>query len=178
MFNSRTNAKLIYGLIFIISALFLWGVAYASVIPYNMPSLFSPGSMTVVLPLLILDDSPHFHSYAMLLATLAIPIAFALWSFPLLWGQIRIPKRSKVLTVILILLSIVHLAGSWSYGVEYQGAIHTLSMYLYNIALWAILFMLARRNSRNSIYTTNFLFHWFLFAWLGWVSFPWLGELI
>jgi len=160
-----------------VSAVFLWGVAYTT-ISANVPKIYSPYSFAVVIPLFSLYEVFGGRAITFALATLAIPVLFVFWSFPLLKGQERIPKRTKILAALLVLLSFIALAASWSYGIQYQGIGHTVAMYLFNLGCWAILFVLLRNNARQASYTSNFLFHWTLFAWLAWVAFPWLGELI
>jgi Ca2+/Na+ antiporter len=115
---------------------------------------------------------------AFALGSLIVPILFIAWSYPLLKGQEQIPKRTKVMTMALIVLSAVFLVISWPYGIEYQGVKHTIIMYLFNFCFWYILFRIYRANTRQISFITNFLFHWITFAWLGWVAFPWLGELL
>ena len=175
--KAGTKVRLFCALRFTIGAILLWGVAYRSVLPNPRPSFLSPFPKSVIFFDYILFDSIHFHAYAKCLAALVIPMAFALWSIPLLWGQTRIPIRSKILTVVLALMSVLYLAGTWSEGIQYHGVLHTILMYLFNALFCALLFTIAMRNSRNLAYASNYLFHWILFAWLGWVAFPYLGEL-
>lgn len=162
---------------FVVGTLLLWAVAYAT-ISANYPKLYAPYSFVVVIPLMSLHELLGGIPLAFIIATLTAPVLFAAWSLPLLTGQKRIPNRTKVASLILVSLSLVMLALSWPYGLKYQGALHTVAMCLFNVAFWAALLVLGQKNSREPAYITNFLFHWFLFAWLGWVAFPWLGELI
>lgn len=164
-------------LYFVIGTLLLWAVAY-STISANYPKLYSPYSFAVVIPLMSLYEVLGGHLVTFVAATLAIPLSFAAWSLPLLKGEKRIPKRTKIAATVLVSLSLVFLALSWSYGVKYQGTTHTVAMYVFNALFWAALLVVGRRNLREPSYGYNFLFHWLLFAWLGWVAFPWLGELI
>ncbi len=158
--------------------LLLWAVAYAS-ISADYPKIFSPYSLIVIWPVLALHELFRYdHLTALLLWTLISPALFLLWSFPLLRGQVRIPKRSKIVASLLIALSLFSLVGSWSYGIEYQGALHTIAIYVWNLIFWSALFLLNRSNKNHESYTSNYLFHWVLFAWAAWVAFPWLGELL
>ena len=94
--KAGTKVRLFCALRFTIGAILLWGVAYRSVLPCNpRPSFLSPFPKSVIFFDYILFDSIHFHAYAKCLAALVIPMAFALWSIPLLWGQTRIPIRAK-----------------------------------------------------------------------------------
>jgi hypothetical protein len=167
-----------YATHFVVGALLLWGVAYAS-INANYPKIYSPYSFIVIMPILALHEifrSGHLMSY--LLGTLITPLLFLLWSVPLLSGQIKIPKRSKIIAILLVLLSLLLLVGSWSSGIQYQGVTYTIAIYALNLFFWTVLIFLYRSNKIRASYTSNYLFHWILFAWLGWVAFPWLGELL
>ena len=168
----RTKARY-----FIIGALLLWGLAFATV-SAGYPKIYSPYASAVVIPIFLLLEIFRGSHGVIYLATLFIPIIFFVWSWPLLKGQVHIPKRTSILAIILILLSVVDLGMSWKYGVKYQGMVHTIAMYAFNAGFWFILLWLYWKNSKIDSFTTNFLFHWFLFAWVGWVAFPWLGELI
>jgi hypothetical protein len=162
---------------FVVGTLLLWVVAY-STISANYPKLYSPYSFVVVIPLMSLYELFGGKPPTFVVATLTVPVLFAAWSLPLLTGQKRVPNRTKIASIVLVSLSLVFLALSWPYGLKYQGALHTVAMYLFNGAFWAALLVIGRRNTREPVYASNFLFHWLLFAWLGWVAFPWLGELI
>jgi len=167
-----------YTTYFVVGALLLWSVAYAS-ISADYPKIYSPYSFIVIMPVLSLHEifrSRHLMSD--LLGTFITPLLFLLWSFPLLRGQIQIPKRSKIAAILLVLLSLVSLIGSWPYGIKYQGVIHTIAIYVFNLIFWSVMFIMYRNNTTRASYASNYLFHWILFAWLGWVAFPWLGELI
>jgi hypothetical protein len=167
-----------YATHFLVGALLFWGVAYAPIIA-NYPKIFSPHSFIVIMPVLALHEifrSGHLLSY--IIGTLIVPLLFLLWSFPLLRGQVQIPRRSKIGTIFLILLSLLSVIASWPYGVKYQGLIHTIAIYIFNLIFWTALFLLYRSNTTRESYTSNYFFHWILFAWLGWVAFPWLGELL
>lgn len=160
-------------------ALLLWVISYATIIA-DYPTIYSPFSIPVVVPVLLLSEVFRGEAmvYAAILGTLTIPLLFLAWSFPLCRKQEQIPKRTLAAALTLISLSAFSLLFGWSYGIQYQGMMHTLSMYLYNFCFWAILFFLYRANAKHISFTTNFLFHWTMFAWLCWVAFPWLGELI
>lgn len=41
------------------------------------------------------------------------------------------------------------------------------------LLLWSLRYSASTRPA----YWKNFLFHWLLFAWLGSIAFPWLGEM-
>ena len=132
------------------------------------PSLLSPYSLPVAIPGFLLGR----------FSLSIIPGLFAVWSFPLVKGQKGIPVRSLLLAMMLIVLSIFFLVFAWGDGVVYQGQRHAIFMCCYNLVLWGALLALFILNQKHKSYSTNFLFHWVLFAWLSWASFPWLGEMI
>lgn len=163
---------------FFIGTLLLWSIAYAT-INANYPKIYSPYSFTVIVPVLALHEifrDGRILSYT--LGTLIIPLLFLLWSFPLLHGQEQIPNRTKYCAVLLVLLSMIMLIVSWPYGIQYQGLAHTIAIYVMNVISWTVLILLYRSNKAHSSYASNYIFHWALFAWLAWVAFPWLGELL
>lgn len=158
-------------------ALLLWGAAWATV-SAGYPRLYSPYSVSVVIPLLAVYWMPGGKYAVLTTATFPIPALFVVWSWPLLRGWERIPRRTKVAAIVLVSLSFCFLVLGWRLGVKYQGAFHTTAMGVFNAAFWAVLLLLYRTNARTPSYVSNFLFHWVLFGWLAWVGFPWLGELI
>ena len=152
----------------------LWPIAYLTA-NSGTPTFFCPFSFTVVLPALFLSTIINAH-IAIILAF--ISALFFFWSTPLLKGKSEIPKRSKILALFFIFLSLIFLVSSWDYGVRYQGVNHTVIIYLYNLISWVTLLVLFLFNKKYRNFTSSFLFHWVFFAWFGWVSFPWLGELL
>lgn len=169
------NRKLILN--FVVGVFILWGISYSTICA-NVPKIYSPFSFTVAIPTLSLYSVFGSHPITFVLGSFCIPLAFILWSLPLMKGQQQIPKRTKIAAIVLVLPSLYLLASSWSFGVAYQGKSHTITMYLFNVIFWVGLFTINYRNAKLPSYASNFAFHWVLFAWLGWVAFPWLGELI
>jgi hypothetical protein len=161
--------------LFFMSVIILWAVSYAS-ISANEPNAYSPYSLATAIPLIWFHEAIRGGIIDIILGTLAIPAFYVLWCFPLLKGQNQIPKRTKIFSMLLVLLSLFSLVGGWLYGIEYQGYTHTVLMILFNLCFWTLLFILALKNARTTSYKTNFLFHSTLFIWLAWVAFPWLGE--
>jgi hypothetical protein len=162
---------------FLLCALLVWFASFLT-ISGGVPHLYSPFSFIIIIPALYLSSYPGTQSLASLIAALVGPVLFAAWSFPIMKGQMRIPKRSKILAIVLVVLSIVFLISGWSYGNQYQGAFHTIAIYIFNLAFWVGLFFTERKNTRFPSFISNLVFHTLLFFWLAWVAFPWLGELI
>lgn len=166
-----------YTEVLVLAAAGLGLVSYAG-IAAPVPTWYAPFSLPVVIPALLLGTVLPGPLYPLILASAVLPVLFLLWSRPLFSGQVRIPLRSKVLALVLVGLSAVFLAASWSHGVRYQGMPHTLAIYAFNAGLWFGLLLLERWNAKWFSFGTNLGFHWLLFAWLAWIAFPWFGELI
>ena len=163
--------KIKYILYFCTGILLLWGVVVATISAHD-PTIYAPYAFNVAIPFMLLYDilSDNF-IFLIALCTLPIPLLFSIWCFPLLKGQLQIPMRTKIFTLILILCSFVFLVMGWPYGIKYQGILHTIVMYLYNLVFWIALLFLYRLNKIRFSYETNFLFHW-VYS-LGWdVHFP------
>ncbi len=162
---------------FVVGVIILWGISYSTFCA-SVTKIYSPYSLTVAIPILSLGAVFGGYWIAFVLGSFCVPLVFMLWSLPLLKGQQQIPIRTKIASIALILLSLYYLGSSWSYGVAYQGKLHTVAMYLFNIITWVTLMVINFKNAKQPTYNSNFAFHWLLFAWLGWVAFPWFGELL
>jgi len=111
-------------LYFAVGVASLWAIAYATS-SAGYPTLLAPQSVVIVLPLLVLCDFYRETPCTLLVGTFMLPLLFFAWSFKLLNGQVKIPMRSKIGTVLLMLLSAIWLVFHSSLGVQYQGTIHT-----------------------------------------------------
>lgn len=111
-------------------------------------------------------------------ATIIPSILFFVFCHRLFTGN---PKTSIYIfgiAIILGILSIVWFILSWDYGTHYQGFSHTLTVLILNCVVYlSSLFLLIWGKDRPS-FPVAFTGQWLLFAWLTWVAFPWLGELI
>lgn len=134
----------------------------------NTPSFLSPGPMVLVIPLFL--EIPRY------IIVLIPTVLFWLWSFHLLKGEIQTPFRSLVLCILLIVLSGIDLLYCWPYGVAYQGFHHTLWMCLLNVFFGLMLILMACIQSVKPSFGLNLVFHFWIFLWLGWCAFPYLGE--
>lgn len=162
---------------YLIVALLIWGASYLTICA-NYPRIYSPYSFTIVMPLFFFYSFFDGTPITFFLSTLIGPIFYALWCFPLIKGQSKIPKRTVIMTPILVTASFALLFTSWNYGAEYQGKAHTILMYIFNASFWILLFSIFRMNKKRESYLTNLVFNWVLFTWFFWVGFPWLGELL
>ena len=138
-----------------------------------VPTILCPLPTLTVLPAFFLPDS-HLWKAAVAVPTLL----FFAWQPGLFSGEAKIPKRSYVLVLILILLSIAYFVASWNWGMQYQGPKYTHAVCVIN-AGWAVLlaFLFAQSWKKPSTFKLNLFLHWMLFAWLAWYAFPYLGEL-
>jgi len=83
----------------------------------NGPTIIHPLPALTILPAFFLSG---FHLWK---AVVVIPtLLFFAWNPGLLFGDGKIPRKSRVLLAILTGLSVVWFVGGWKFGVEYQGA--------------------------------------------------------
>jgi len=144
----------------------------------NYPKLYSPYSFAVVLPTLFVTalELPKVFTY--LLGVLPISVLYLVWSLSYIKPPFIVPRPTIILAAIFIVLSIAFNVASYRYGVQYQGQAHTLLMYGYNLVFIGGLAFILKRNSLEPSFLSSLAFNIVLFSWLGWVAFPWLGELI
>jgi hypothetical protein len=148
-------------------------------IPASMGLLIT-GYPTILHPFPILTVLPAFYlaSAHLWMAGTAMPVIFFfLWNPGLLHGEIRVPTRTLALLAGSGFLSIIWFVIGWGDGLHYQGATFTHAVSAINVCWIAILtaYIVVARG-KNS-FAANLIFHWLLFAWLGWFAFPYLGEL-
>ncbi len=160
-------------LLVVAAGFFLLIPAWIGLFSSRVPTLYSPLPTLTIVPAFLLE---RWHLQT--LAVITPVILFFLWTPDLLLNQrSKVPKRTAALLVLLTGLTIVDFVFDWSHGVQYQGASHTIAMCIINLMwlvfLWWSLIQCWRRPS----FRGNLLSHWFLFAWLAWYAFPYLGEL-
>jgi hypothetical protein len=115
----------------------------------------------------------------MVYAAVAVPmLLFFAWHPGLLHGDAKIPKRSYVLLIAVILLDVAYFGTSSKWGLQYQGSRYTHAVCAINVA-WAVFLILAFARSwkKTPSFAYSLFLHWMLFAWLAWYAFPYLGEL-
>ena len=143
--------------------------------------LFLTGTPTILCPFPTLTILPAFllSNFGLWKAAIAVPtLCFFVWHPGLFHGESKIPKRSYVLLIILILLSAAYFVVSWKWGLQYQGAKFTHVVCGVN-ALWIVFLALgfARAWRKPPSFRHSLFLHWMLFAWLAWYAFPYMGEL-
>jgi hypothetical protein len=159
----------------LLGAMLIWLAGYLSV-QAPVPTVWSPYSLPTAIPALLIHDL--FPSLWLPFLTFPLAAVFVIWSFPLLNLRPRLPLRSIVLFVVLVILSLVFHVGSWPYGIKYQGLHHTVLLVTFNIAAVLLLVGVLLRGRRYPGPYTNLSFHILLFGWVAWCAFPWLGELL
>ena len=157
------------------------GIAGFCLIILASIGLLTSGVPTIWCPFPTLTILPGFLLSAVRAAKAAIfvpTLCFFAWHPGLLQGKRGIPKRSYVLLVVLIVMSIVYFITSWNWGLEYQGSKFTHEMAVINTG-WAVLlaFGFLRGLKLPPSFMYSLILHWLLFAWLAWYAFPFLGEL-
>jgi hypothetical protein len=81
-----------------------------------------------------------------------------------------------VLFGLTVVLGIVWIVVSWSYGEKYQGHVVTLTLAALNGATALFLFLCLIANRRHPSFQSGLLFNWLLVVWLFAWAFPYLGE--
>jgi len=139
----------------------------------GVPTILCPFPTLTVLPAFLLSNLRLWKT------AIAVPmLCFFLWHPGLLRGDAKIPKRSYVLLIVLILLSIADFIAGWNWGLQYQGSQYAHAVCAINVA-WAVFLVLvfARSWKKPPSFVCSLFLHWMLFAWLAWYAFPYLGEL-
>lgn len=152
----------------------LWRYGGAALLAAVSSLIFTVGIMNVWVPmplhLVLVAWAAH------VLAVLLTPALYLL-TLKLSSNSSRFPQSVCILIAVFAALSVWYFHGSWSYGVQYQGAAHTRVVAAENIvgfgvalsiSLWSLV-----RKSPPATYLANL----FLFTLLSWCAFPYLGEL-
>jgi hypothetical protein len=93
------------------------------------PTAYCPFPALTTLPAFFLPIPPLYYAVAL------IPgILFFLWNWSLLRGQSNVPRRTVAAATALGVLTAVWFAGSWEYGLEFQGARYTIRMLAITLA--------------------------------------------
>ena len=147
--------------------------AWIGLLSSGVPTLYSPLPTLTILPAFMLSRW-HLHSLAVLVPS----ILFFLWCPGLLLNQQpNVPKRTIVLLGLLTVLTIVDFVFEWNDGVHYRGAHYAIGVCIINLMWLVFVWWAVIRWKRQPSFRGNLLSHWFLFAWLAWYAFPYLGEL-
>jgi hypothetical protein len=156
-------------------------VAFSAVLTMAapVPTPFAPYSFTVVLPVMFaLEAQPLSEFATRAVAAVYWSLLYAAWTFPTLRSAPSIPLRSILLYSVTGSFSLIWLINGMKYGLQYQGLLHTVLVVTTGtifIAGIGFLLLLNRKNPSDCKFSA---FHILYFVWFGWISFPWLGELI
>jgi len=162
----------------VILGLFLVLVVSSLTMSAGYPKIYSPYSLTVVIPLLALNTLGLSGILLVFCASLPKALLFFASTVPTMRGNAKVGRILAGLSAILMLLSIGFLFIFYDYGVQYQGKQHTLLMYLFNATLIGATITVFLVNFSRPTVNSSLLYSCLLFCWLGWCAFPWLGELI
>jgi hypothetical protein len=155
----------------ILSGLTLLIPASLGLLVSRVPTIFCPFPSLTVLPGFVLFA---LHPGAVIVP----PLLFLAWNPGLFRSEGQLPRRSRWLLVITIVLSMFWFFLGWRDGLHYQGATYVYSVALANV-VWSgvLLAIFARYRGAEPSFKASLVFHWILFAWLAWYAFPYLGEL-
>jgi hypothetical protein len=155
----------------IVSGLTLLIPASLGLLVSRVPTILCPFPALTVLPSFLLSSLYRA-------AVIIPPLIFCLWYPGLFRGEGKLPNRSCWLLFIAIVLSVIWFLVGWKDGLHYQGFRYVLAVAIANVVWIGILIaMFTRYRRHESSFIANLVFHWILFAWLGWYAFPYLGEL-
>jgi len=105
-----------------------------------------------------------------------LPVLFIAWNPGLLLGAVRVPVRSLALIGAVALTSCAYMVTFWSSGLGFPGLAYLQMIVALNVAIFAVIVVLAVAAIRRPGFRWNLAFHWLLFAWAGSYAFAWLTE--
>ena len=144
--------------------------------PWGVSPL-TPASLIIVLPAFTVAATVG-ESAVWVLIPLLPALAFIAFSNHLLRGSSSIPFASRALFAALVAGSGVWFSIAWSSGVQYQGVSYVVTCLAANVIAAAIVGALLLLHHQKPTWLRAYAFHTAMFLWLGWLSFPWLGEMI
>ncbi len=106
-----------------------------------------------------------------------LPVAFWAWSHQLRAGDDTIPRRSLILFLVLVVISLAWTISGYSYARDWQGVGYARLVIAINVSGPLILAAILWRNRVRQRRPLAFAFHWLLFAWFGSYAFAYMGEL-
>jgi len=132
------------------------------------PTVLYPFPLFTFLPLFLIGP-----------AAAAVPVVlFFAWNPGLFHGDATIPKRSYVLLIVAIVLSVLWFLLGWRDGLAVEGSNYNYFMSALNLIWIALLCVIFERCWKTGpSFKMNLLAHWLLFMWLAWYAFPFFGEI-
>ena len=143
------------------------------------PRIFAPFPVALVFPLFVVADlQPRRLAEVLSWLVIIIPtILFWLVGSNLFRGGARPRLHALIATMALGILNLWWLVTSWSYGLQWQGLTHTVSVTALNLSVYAVGLSLILKARRVPSFAVSYWGHWCVFLWLAWLSFPYFGEL-
>jgi len=165
---------LVLGLVTVASAGFA-GIARGS------PTVFSPLPAATIIPTfwLAMHVAPqNARLVELILPALVRPLLLTMWYARLLVGANQVPRRSLIGLTVLSFLTIVDFAFEWRHAFTYHTATYVHGVAAVNAVSIGFAWMLLYRAVRARTFVATLIAHVWIVAWLVWLAFPWLGELI
>ena len=120
----------------------------------------------------LIEDIPF---YTLLFST--YPLLFYLLNIHLFKGISKVPFRSLILFILMLVLDVIFFIVSIPYGLRWQGTFYVIISLLINLISISIILFLYYRNYKKPSYSTNLLFNFCVLFWFLWIAFPLFGEL-
>jgi len=153
-------------------------VCTALTVSAGFPRYYSPFSLPTVLPMFLVYSSGISGMTLSFVAAIPNALVFLISTLSLTEQDSKLTKPFTIFCGIIILFSIVFFVFTFSYGVIYQGLRHTLLMCIFSGTFIVAIFVAYKLNNQKPNINNALAFRVLFFSWVGWVSFPWLGEMI
>ena len=106
----------------------------------NYPKMYSPYSLSVVFPALFISSREMGEIVFHLLSSMPILVLYLIFSIAFIKPTYKISKLTLIIAIVLALLSVAFNIYSYKYGIKYQGMLHTVVMYFYNLVFLSFAF--------------------------------------
>jgi hypothetical protein len=107
---------------------------------------------------------------------LVAPVVFCLWCIQLFRGVAKIPLRTPLLFLVLLLASTAWFYVGWRYGIRYEGRSFTVTTAALSASLAVGSAVLVVNALLRPSFLKSLFAHFVLFSWLFSYAFPYLGE--
>ncbi len=115
--------------------------------------------------------------FARFLSVLPLTVFYFVWTLAFIKQPYVICKPTKYLALVLVALSVVFLIANYEEGVIFRGPLYPFVICCLSAILVGCMVILYSHNKRKPSMNTSLGFSVLLFSWLGWIAFPWIGEL-
>jgi len=96
------------------------------------PTIYSPYSFTVFIPAVFVSNLNLPDVLFFLACVFPITVGYLLWAFAFVRPTFKISTVARALATLIILLSLTFNASAYSYGLKYQGELHTRAVLVIN----------------------------------------------